>query len=484
MTLRTLAAAAAALVLVPAAQGADVAVIAVPGAESFPRAGAIGLVVPDAGPTTSEARALASLERGEVVNSLRGRAPTGDRLVEVEIDRMDGSGWTGYAPLPGTFVVVGIPSGGEQPNDRRYPIVVSGWSGVLTSDSTRIPGLVSIADVATERLRAVPRDDPVSYLRRLDERIRENGDARLPAALLAAGLIALLALVSGRAAVAAFAAVLAANLALGATATSNLAGVLVVIGVAAAVGGPLLSTPGNGPVLGLVLASVIGAYLAVLAAEPTWVALSPLGPSQNARFFGLSNLLETMLLVPALAAAATLGAAGFAAVAVLSLVAVAGGSFGADGGGAIVLAAGFAVLAATLLGRRALALAAAAGAALVGALLAIDALAGPSTHVSRSVEGGPIGVLGDLGDRVALSSARFTDDWATALIVSLAVLVLAVLVAQRPRRPLPLAFAAAIAVSLVVNDSPLEVSVGGVVGYLALARARLPESLQLPFPAR
>ena len=34
------------------------------------------------------------------------------------------------------------------------------------------------------------------------------------------------------------------------------------------------------------------AYLVAMGVDDRWVALSPLGPSQNARFYGISNLLE------------------------------------------------------------------------------------------------------------------------------------------------------------------------------------------------
>ena len=44
---------------------------------------------------------------------------------------------------------------------------------------------------------------------------------------------------------------------------------------------------------------MLAAYLLVLGFDPESVALSPFGPSQAGRFYGVSNLLETMLLVPA-----------------------------------------------------------------------------------------------------------------------------------------------------------------------------------------
>jgi len=401
--------------------------------------GAVGLLVPDAGPRTSETRAQAALVCGEVVNSLRGKHPACDRpLVRI---------------VPDAPIVLELPRGGEQPNDRRYPIQIVGANGLLTSDSTRIPGLVSIADVGRQRLEVVPHEDPAGYLEALDARIRENGEARIPAFLLAVALLAGLALLSGRAAVAGLAAALAANLALGAAGISDLWAVLTVIGLAIAAGGPLLARL---PLVPLCV-GVLGAYLGALAAEGTWVALSPLGPSQNSRFFGLSNLLETLLLVPAFVGASKRPT--FVPVAALAVVMVAGSSFGADGGGAVVLAAGFAVLAYALFRRwAALPLAAVAAAAALAILL------GPETHVTRSAGGGA------LVDRVVLSWERVTDDWGVGLAVAGALVLLAALVVRGPLRPLPLALAVAVAVSMVVNDSPFEVALGGLLGYLTLDR--------------
>ena len=52
------------------------------------------------------------------------------------------------------------------------------------------------------------------------------------------------------------------------------------------------------------------AYLVSMGIDAEAVALSPFGPSQSGRFYGVNNLLETMLLVPSLAGAALLGRAG------------------------------------------------------------------------------------------------------------------------------------------------------------------------------
>jgi hypothetical protein len=491
-----------------AAEPQRIGVLVVPGLELEDVAGwrgAVGLVVPDAGPETSLERAVASLVRGERRNSLRDGLPDGPVLIDavvLETERPN------RPPRDAELIVVGVPEGGEQPNDRRYPIFVwsSRFDGLLTSESTRIPGLVSIADVAptalgrADGLSSTPDDDPVETLSDLDERIRDNGTSRLPASILAALVIAALALWFPRAALAAFAAGAGINLLLGIAGVSHVPTVLVTLGVGTAVAAILLARVLRTPLaLGLALAGVIAAYFVGMAVDAAWVALSPLGPTQNARFYGISNLLETMLLVPALAGAALLGRrlgpAGFVAVAALALVTVASSRLGADGGGAIVLAAGFAVLGIGLVGggRRAW-LAGTALAAGAVVLIAADALLGPSTHVGDSVRGGPGEIASDLGDRVTLSWERATSSLLTAIVVAGSIAALALLAARLRRLDVPrdfrallVAFLAAIAVSLVVNDSPGDVAAGGLLGYLVLERfARRPEpvprGLDWPYP--
>ena len=122
---------------------------------------------------------------------------------------------------------------------------------------------------------------------------------------------------------------------------------MAVFAVAVLLGGPLLASLLRSPAaLGTLLVAVLGAYLLVLGIDGPSAALSPFGPSQNSRYFGLSNLLETMLLVPAFGGAALLfrrfGWIAFAGTALLAFATVAGNRFGADGGGAVVLAGGFA----------------------------------------------------------------------------------------------------------------------------------------------
>jgi hypothetical protein len=476
------------------AQATTFRVVVVPGLELddltvLEERGAIGLLVPGAGPETSAAAARAALVRGEARNSLRG-LPTGPVLIRVQTEPT--------VPASGPAIVLGLPQGGTQPNDRRYPVAVlgGGFEGILTSESTRIPGLVSIADIAPTALG----DDPPLHWQReeaaaqtlldLDRHIDENNSGRLPVTIVAAVLLVLLALVRPRAALLGFGLALVANLALGIAGVASFWPVVVTIAGAIVLGGLAPSRVVRpGAAAGLFLAGVLLAYLLALGIDGPTVALSPLGPTQNARFYGISNLLETMLLVPAFAGAALLGGrigvGAFAAVAVLTFVAVAGNRFGADGGGAIVLAVGFAVLAVVLYRLRGRALAAVVAVVLLlaGLAVALDALFGPSTHVTRAVGTGPGGLWEDLRDRAAISWERIAGTPAVTVLVAVGVVVLAFLVVRIlrserpwPERAAPLALAAAIATSLVFNDSPNDVILFGVVGLVvcdaAMLRAR------------
>jgi len=421
---------------------APAAVAAVQVVEPFPLdryagSGAVGLAVPGAGPTVTRESALNTLLTGTVVSSLLGGAPAGAPLIEL-----------GHGGPPDTLVV--LPPRGESENTR-YPIAVTpGPSGVLTSSSTRIDGLVSLADVAHGRLEVVAVPDPVATLERLEHRIERNDRIRLPLTLLLGGL-------------AYIAAVLAPGLAprvvlLGLAANLWLAGwwVVALVAVAAAV------LP-----LGLACAAVLVAYLLVLGLDPSAVALSPFGPSQAGRFYGVSNLLETMLLVPAILGPALLGRLGIA-LAGVSLVAVAGSRFGADGGGLLVLLAAYATLVvrmrgARLDGRRIAGIAFAAVVAGI-ALVGLDAALGGSSHVTHAVGDGPGAVLGDVADRLELSARRTFDAIGPVFAVAASLAVLVFVATRRPRRPLTDAVLVALVVSLVVNDTP-----GDVVGFGAVA---------------
>jgi mono/diheme cytochrome c family protein len=181
----------------------------------------------------------------------------------------------------------------------------------------------------------------------------------------------------------------------------------------------------------------------------------------------VSNLLETMFLVPAILGPALLGRLGVA-VAGLSLVAVAGSRFGADGGGLLVLLAAYATLFVRTRGvrldARRVAVLVVAGVAAAIVLVGLDAAIGGSSHVTQAVGDGPGAVLGDIADRLELSARRTFGAVGPAFAVLASLAVLVVVATRRPRRPLTDAVLVALLVSLVVNDTP-----GDVIGFGAVA---------------
>ena len=241
-------------------------------------------------------------------------------------------------------------------NGTRTPVALLGARGLLTSDSTRIDGLVTAEDVAAGRLQVVPDPDPAAALRALDQRIERNDRWHLPLTIGLAVLLIGLALVRPPLALRALLVVLAANLWLSPV-------------LALAAGVAVLVLP-----LGLACAAILTAYLVAMGLDAETVALSPFGPSQSGRYYGINNLLETMLLAPAIVGAALLGRAGIG-VAALAFVTIGGNRFGADGGGLVVLAAAYIVLVLRLQRRRVtwrLAAAAAAGAVALALLVLGD----------------------------------------------------------------------------------------------------------------
>ncbi|HWN22094.1 MAG TPA: hypothetical protein VNP93_08980 [Gaiellaceae bacterium] len=429
--------------LAAASAGAGVRVVPSFELERYADEAALGLLVPGAGPEVTREGALSALLRGELEHDLLGGVATGENLIEL--------GEPG-----GPEILVSLPPEGRSENDRRYPIALLGSEGLLTSDSTRIDGLVSITDVATGRLRATPSGDPVAALERLDERIDRNESLRLPLTLLLAAALVVLALVRPPLALRALLVALAANLLLSPW--------LALAAVAAVVLLPL----------GLACAAILAAYLVSLGLDAETVALSPLGPSQSGRFYGINNLLGTLLLVPALIGTALLGRAALL-VAGLALVTVGGNRFGADGGGLLVLAAGLAVLGLRLnevrLTARSLVAVAAAVVAVVLALVALDALTGGESHVTTALSGGPGELIGDLADRIELSVRRTLASPGALVVVLGGVAVLIGVALRGERTPVLDAFLVALAVSLVVNDTPSDVIGIGAVLAFALARA-------------
>lgn len=448
MTRRLLPVLVLALLAAPAARAAEpVTVRIVPPfpLERYAGEGAVGLLVPGAGPEVTRRGALASLLTGKVRSSLLGEQPPGEPLVRL-----------GDGPDP--IVYVALPPPGRSANGR-YPIAVvgAGFRGLLASDSTRIPGLVSIGDIANGKLRSVPSASPLSRLDRLERRIERNSRIRLPATILLALAVVGLAAIRPSLAARALLVALAANLWL-APWLAVLAGALA------------LSLP-----LGAACAAILLAYLVSMGLDAETVALSPLGPSQTGRFYGVTNLLETLLLVPALLGTVLLRRAAIVPAA-LGLLAIGGSRFGADGGGLVVLVAGLCVLWLRLRGRpltprvaAGVAAAAAAGALL---LLGFDAATGGSSHVTRAVGDGPATIARDLGDRLEISVRRTLDSTGASIVVLLGLASLAGVATRRPRDAVADAYLAALAVSLLVNDAPVDVVGPGAACAFLLFRLR------------
>ena len=100
--------------------------------------------------------------------------------------------------------------------------------------------------------------------------------------------------------------------------------------------------------------------------------------------------------------------------------------------------------------------------------MAIDAAFGGSSHITHAVGGGPDTLAGDLAHRIHLSAAYVVSRWNETLLFFVSVAGL-VWLALRPRRvPVLDALLAALAVSLIVNDTPTDIAGLGVLSALVL----------------
>ena len=449
-------------------------------ASTYAHRGAVGLFVPGAGERVSRRGALASLVRGKVEPADLGGVPGGKPLIRVA-----------RAPAAVT-IYVALPPPGAHENTRRYGIAIlgGGYRGILVSPSTRIRGLVSIADIAptavdlaaglTPVITSAPDDEAQRTLARLDRRLTRTHDVRLWATLVLVGSVlggALLAVglrsrYLARAGLLAAPAVLAASLALSAAGIDRPSIVWPLL-TGLTVGGSLLvALPAR--LLPWALVALIVAYLFVFTLWPEVNSFAAIGarPDGGGRFYGAGNLVETVLLAVSLQAAAHLGRRAIPWVLLLTLVTVGWSKAGADGGGIVVLLAAFAVLSARLydleLTARRLAVAAVAGAAVVAGLLGLDALAGGSSHVTHAADRGPISLAGELAHRVHVSAASVRSSWRHAGVFTCSLLALAALATRRPRFPAGDALLVGIVVSLLVNDSPGDVAAAGALSYAVL----------------
>ncbi len=461
--------AAAALNGSATAQAALPAIHVVEPGEPLP--GAIGLYVPGAGATISRAGTIESLRRGKVENALLGGKPGGKVLAELR---------PGPAAAPAVYVE--LPPPGKHPNTKRYLVSVDapGYVGILTSGSTNIDGLVSLPDITQTAVALADGKSPDirhvpgtrADLRRLDERMTRVHHARgwtmLALVVTYAALVALAPTASVLAPAAAITASLVVS-ALGATRLWLALGAIVALTVVLA-----LAASARRRLIPHAVAVFLVGYLIVLALSPETNALAILGarPDGGGRFYGIGNQLETLLLVPVIAAIAVGGLRWLVPLGALALVTVGWSKAGADGGGVVVFAAALGVLALRLspsgfTWRRAV-VAGVAAVAVVFALIAIDAALGGSSHVTHSVGSGSL--FGDFARRMHLSWASVTRAWYSAALFVGCAAVLVWIAARRPRYPSVDAMLLALVVSLLVNDTPVDVILLGALGCLALLR--------------
>jgi hypothetical protein len=451
--------------------------------------GAVGLMVPNAGPRTSQAAAFAGMVRGILYNT---RLPFPRDAVLIHVRQAS------EIPAHGPAIVVGLPPATSAPNDRRYPIAVlgHGYRGLLTSSLTRIPGIVSIADVARtalqtpHALRWQHDGGPVATSYRLEHQIEIARGTTMPGSVLVLCLLVLFALFYPRGAPTALGTAIAVNLVQGWFPVGDAASRVTLLGVCTVAGGvmgPRFFR--NRTVLGFGLVALLVAYAVSMLARASTLALAPIGPELTSRFFGVSNLLETWLLFAGLLGAALLtlrfGVSAFVLTAMLALATIAENKLGADGGGAIVVGVSFALLAVWLLGvRRRFALPALGIAALaVLTLVNIDAAASGPDHLRGALHGGFTGVMNIAANRVPLAYSRMLEQW-WLMIPGVAAIGIGVAVARAGRtrvdRAVAVALLGGLVASFVVNDSPGPVAIAGLAAVLAIEDGLVFRTLTAP----
>lgn len=479
----------AAVCLAPGAHAGRVAVVVVPSIDAVKAAedGAIGLLVPGAGSTVTREGALSSLVRGKVVSSLLGGKATGKPLIRL-------SHQADLIPAAGAVTIyVTLPPPGRSHNTRRYRIAIigGGYRGVLRSETTRIPGLISIADVAPTAVALAQGKTPLirgrepstpatAIVADLDRRLRDAHDTRTAATiilvastLVLAGLALLLrSPFLARAGLLAIPASLAASLALSGAGVSRPA--LTTVALALATVAVALAAAARRSWLLPVLVAFLVAELVVLAVWPDVNALSVIGPHPDGggRYYGVTNEVETLLLAPILAAASLAPRPAVVPIAAVSLGLVGWSKAGADGGGIIVVLVALGAL--WLLCER---VRLTAGRAVVGgaglvavalALVGLDALTGGSSHVTHAVGGGPGSLFGDIGHRLRISWHGVTATTQSAVAAGATLCALIGVGSRRPRAAAVGALLAGLLVSLLVNDTPTD-----VLAYGALVAAAL-----------
>ena len=173
------------------------------------------------------------------------------------------------------------------------------------------------------------------------------------------------------------------------------------------------------------------------------------------------------------------------AVAGLALGTIAENALGSDGGGAIVVGVAFALLAVQLLGARMRYTVPALGIAalVVLALVNIDASVSGPDHLRGALNGGFEGLANVAANRVPLAYDRAIQQW-WLLIPGLAVVGVGAAVVRyardRVERGVAVAILGGLVASLLVNDSPGPVMLGGLAVVLAVEGGLLHRTLTVP----
>ena len=450
----------------------------------FAREGAVGLLVPGTGPTTNRRQALAQLVRGVRADAYLGGVPNGHPLLSA--NQATGT------PSRMRTIVVTLPPKSDYPvaNDKRYYVAVlgGGFHGLLVSPTTRIPGLVSVVDIAptalgrqSGSLTSTPSTHAIATLKTLNAQIHANNRLKLAALIVLACWALLLAVVLPRAALTLVPSALLTSIGLGALHVTNEVAIMTALVVAGVGGGIALARICRSDErLLLLILGVVGIYMYLLAVRPDWVAVTPLGPTQNSRFWGIGNQEETLLLTPLLAgavlAARRFGVLGFAAFGALGLFMMTDNRFGSDGGGAIVLGVALAFLGARTLrlGMRGFLLMLAGAAALVLKVVSANLAATGPDHFRSAFGGGLSGIWAVAANRVPLSYMPAIHKWPVVLPLAIwfvLTFAVALFVAQRrPTRDFVLTLGLAIATSLLVNDSAMYEVTGGVAVLAGMFR--------------
>jgi hypothetical protein len=501
----------------------------VPGlfASTIESEGANGDAVAVADPLAGTAGLMAASEEGEVATDA-GCPPRGCPGLNVVaanvgqlpamIERLDGQDLliALERPAPESGELLSIGAAG------------AGFDGLLTSDSTRMAGLVLTTDIAPtvlERLGiATPEqmsgkpirteDEPAgAEVAALEDRLGEVRPRRGPVigstvlawiavALLAAALLGARGARTGLAMLALSAIYLPALLLVGAALEpAEWVEVLIVgLGGPLAAAATLLVLRGYAAVAAACAVTVLAYAVDVVAGSPL-TALSLMGPNPalGVRFFGIGNELEATLAPLVLLGAGAgiaawmpservrreggpVAALAFGAACLVATAAFAPGRFGADVGAAIVLAVGGGVAAAAVLGaarRRTVVLVLAAPLLALGLLAVADLLLGGDAHLSRSVlEAGGLDEVGEVAERrLRLSAASFSNTVGSPFLAAAVVLIAlgiafrrriaAWLADSRPALAGLLGAIAAIAVGTLANDSGVLLLMIGT-GYVAL----------------